>query len=147
MLTDVRPEGDGLSLQRRASLGRETLRLIRSIADSLAQDAEQARLHCAFAGDPKLIAQELDTLVELAGGMRRQSDQLTRAFAVLDRLFPQTRGRGSATASPLSAAAGWPGRGSPSRSSPTRPSSPPTCPSRYRPRRRTVPRRPRSRWR
>jgi hypothetical protein len=88
MLTEVRPEGRGLSLHRRASLARETLRLIRSIADSLSHDAEQARVHCAFAGDPKPIAEELDTLVELAGAMRRQGDQLARAFTVLDRLFP-----------------------------------------------------------
>jgi hypothetical protein len=87
-LTEARPEGPTLSLERRASLARETLRLIRSIADSLGRDAEQARLHCAFAGDPKPIAQELDTLVELSGALRRQGDQLTRAFAVLDRLFP-----------------------------------------------------------
>jgi hypothetical protein len=87
MLTEVRPEDGGLSLDRRASLAGETLRLIRSIADSLSQDAEQARLHCAFAGDPTPIAQELDTLVELVGAMRRAGDRDGEPYVLGQALF------------------------------------------------------------
>ena len=78
----------GLPLERRASLARETLRLIRDMTDSLVAQVQEARRRSQAAGDPEPMAAQIDALMEQATRLRRQGEQLTRAFAVLDRLVP-----------------------------------------------------------
>lgn len=86
--TRRRDEPVRLPLERRAGLARETVRLIRDMSDSLVAAAEEARRRCLEAGDPPPMAAQVEALLEQAKQLRAQGEQLTRAFAVLDRLVP-----------------------------------------------------------
>jgi hypothetical protein len=77
-----------LPLERRARLARETVGLIRWLADSLVETAEEARLSCEDGGNPQPLADEIATIAEQAQRLRGQVEQISRGFVVLDRLIP-----------------------------------------------------------
>lgn len=82
------PPRPQLSLERRAQLARETVGLIRWLADSLVESAEEARQRCERGGNPQPVADEIAEIAEQAQRLRGQVEQISRGFVVLDRLIP-----------------------------------------------------------
>ncbi len=117
-MTDSHPQAGAAALpaQRRAQLARHTVALIVDMADSLHGQVQEARRVCEQAGNPDSIAEQLEALLEQSSRLRGQGEQLTRAFAVLDRLAPPAADDADASAgSPAAQRQPQSARGGPAR--------------------------------